>query len=778
MTHGTSPVIVETRSIQDYAAAVALRIGVRDHPSWVPVLGQAGRSLPDPLGQLSVDTATAAERCYSTRDWVRLQDEWKALASTPQANPLQWYLSARAPTDPNLDDGDGGGIVAAVGDLRWSLPAMLHAALTQRPYVWYPQMAQLEEAMADNTGHITICTPLSELSPEVITRLAERRSFRVSGSRLRNVAYEATTTSFLTARTLWILSCVVAKHDIYRRHPLQRTVWLFMVPVRSDSIGPEVGLLAGHDASLEQLRMHGDADVTMIYGHSRENIFYLRDGHLCGASSDSSQIMDSHHLPACVTDGRCIRDGEVLPVRQLSSKVLCASGCSLVRLGNSFFPDEFQVGLSFLEGAGNLVVGSLRTNHARYVEQVFLYHLLRSGLSVVEAVRILNNSLPASGAETPNYIVLGEGEWTLFTPSSDSYDLAVEGQPGDWTVVMRDVDAQLVEFSVPDESGELWVTIDGAVDREVFYAVVPELDGRCRVFLFGWDRLAADRMIVHVRGEQPALAQLHSMQGALQSSAYDRVYRSYVPKLKNLTDELHALARHVCRQQTEARFSLSAGARLVEKSIQAQALVHQMDQLLCAALLGKSETTRFVLTPDVFMEADGSFSTEEFLHPSNCPHCGSELLRRIVRHQLARHTSREICICVRCGNIADVPTGGITLRLVGSDSMARGSRHHQSVVVGNPGDRSRQGWLGLRVQEGRPKGVTVEPDIVAVRVEANSSTTVPFTIEVAPRMPAHAEFVKAYFVGDLAISYGHRVMWTSRGRTEGAAGLSGIGSNE
>lgn len=788
------PLVLAADTIEDYATAVALTLRQRSSVSWLPVLLPSGSRLP----KLACTTASlhvhvGANQLIATQEWIAFQKLWlRWHAPLDYVDPLRWYLTAAWPSSepptgvtevidhymqqlaalpPHLRLqqmrvalrlGETGGAVVGWGDYQWTLPAMLHASLTGKPFLWCMSKDELIEVIAGNAGSLTVCIPQHQLDLDFLQRLTDIRSFRLNIPQVQALNFSAQPLSFFTARTFEILTRLPVKHHLYRQTFLEQSAWVLTGETVEKETDPDVTLLTKKDAHVGQLQLIAKPDVLVLWGHSREDMFHLGTGALCGMSAEAPLSAHSEQLPACFHDGHCVKNGDLLPATRLTAKVLLLAGCNLMRLGGqgSFAP-EYTLAFSSLEGMGNLVVASRRTRFGHPCEQIFMYQLIKGGMTIGEAVRVVNNSLPFSGPESPDYLVLGEGDWAPFAPLVNLAQIDIQPEQDGWQVECHDVDAQYIEIRLARFSGQMYVhLLETAPELTgLFYAVSPEPDGSCRLFLFGWRRLQAERIVLRVGATAPLRDQQQMLSLAYRNQAYGRLFRSYLPKFKNWEQELRSLGSYIARRLTEARYLPIAYHEAEVKAVEAEALLGRMDHSICAFLLERIANNAFVWL-DQYMEVDGCFQVVEHL-PSGqrCPYCASSVARKVIRNQFDQQVAREFATCQTCGNVWDIPLEGINPVFSGGKILARASEHHASVTVKNIFGRRVRGWLGFRVYQAQKHGVIVDPPVQELVLESGEEVEVPFTVHIGERMPAHMEFVRGFWVSELSVSVFQRNIW-------------------
>lgn len=774
----------------DYAAAAAVAVRHRSE-RWAPVLQPFGSRLPAlDLPTEPLHRHVAAGDLFDRDEFHQFLVLWHRWHAPRDAvDPMRWYLTAAlpstAPPATMAADVDGvmedllafrpadrlavvadavgvaadAGAVVGWGDPRWAVPAILHAGLTGRPFLWARTAEELVDAAGAPVDQLTVAVPLPQIDLPLLHALTGARSFRVDLPRVREVELCARPLSFLTARTVEVVSRVVARHRAYAGVPVGPSTWLFTGEQPGHEVDPDVTYLSREESTAAHLELAGDADVLVLAGHSREDLFHVGPDALCGRSAESA-TPGAGPLPACATDGRCVKDGEVLPVGRLRAKALLVHGCNVLRLGGGSFAPEYTIAFSALEGRCNAVVASRRTRFGNTTEQVLLHQLLRTGRTLGEAVRLVNNTLPFTGPESPDYLLLGEGGWAPYPAPDGTAEVTVEPVDGGWQVTATAVDTPVLEVRLPELHDEVWVRPDGeaAAWRDVHHALAPEPDGTARLLVYGWQRLRADRLSFRAMAGPPEGDRVRSLAAAARSAPYRRLLRGSAPRFENQEKELRSLSTAVARELTEVRHRPLAALELEEKAAAAGELLARMDEAVCSSLLDRIAAGAFVWL-EQYTEVDGTFRVEEHLAPGTCPYCGAQVARKAIRHLFDPDVARDFGLCQTCGNVWDAPLGGVRPELRGDAVLTRGATATQEVVVRNPFDRSVRGFTGFRLYQAERYGVVVAPSVAEVVVPPCGEVALPFEIQVGDRVPAHMEFLRGFWASELDVAVFQRNVW-------------------
>ncbi|MCZ7430965.1 C25 family cysteine peptidase [Streptomyces sp. WMMC1477] len=792
---------LRTDSLDDYGPMVALAIRRPDVVP-LPYLRAHHSPLPDPPGAVTMHDFLARADDETLGLWRHFQRLWHRWAAPLDSfHPVRWYLTACATgphrsvhttvdgwlqrlatqTDGQVEatavllglepeDGDLGAVLGW-GAPEWSLPAMLLAARTGRPFRWVPDAAQARREAERWPGTLTLAFPHDEIGVEDLPALTLSRSYHAAGRLADGLELASRPVGFLTATSLQVLSSVTSRR-LALPGPLPPTSAAVFTGLDADpDVGPDSFLLNRERSAAGYLEAVGEVSALFLSGHSREDLFHLGPDALCGRSLQPAPSGPETRLPACVLDGDCVKGGEVLPAHTLSAPVAFFNSCNVMRLGgDGAFDEHFTLPFTYQEGEGVALVGSRRTRFGDdNVELVLAERLVRTGRPMGEIVRTLNNAIPLWGREAPDYLLLGDPEFRPFPPGPDAAEVAVRpgAEGGGVEVEFSGVDAELLEVLLPDPGPAPSVRVTGitAADGEsdevdLRTALVREEDGGVRLFVFSWKALRLRRLALRVDPGRPHQELSDDVARTLgNASAYRRLLRGYLGGFDNAEQELRSKATALSRRRAEARTAPLALREADTAAGELRSGLSRLDEALCTHLLDRIAAGAFVWLEQC-ESADGNFHVARHLPPTTCPYCAARVVLREYRNDHHPQASREFALCASCGNIWDVPGAVPPPVVLGADTARRGGEHRQGVRVTNDADRPLYGAVGMRLYQADQHGVTVTPGVREVAVPPRSSREFWFTLKLPEGVPAHMEFLRGFLVSNLDVAMFQRNLWT------------------
>ncbi|MDH6574583.1 hypothetical protein [Kitasatospora sp. MAP5-34] len=728
-----------------YAGGVSAFL--RDPGGPVPVLHPPGSLLPHP----AADGQAPPEEDSS----------WASAAAEGAVGVTRW-LGGR----PLGDDG----AVVGFGDPDWALPAALHAAGTGRALHWFDTPEELVTAVGKlvattGTAPLTICA-----RPDLITRQLQDAVLDLLSFDAPMGPSPERPVSFLTARTLPIVTRVVAAHLRTRAGRVSRAVGLFadrMIGTVDDDV---LTCLDGEALTADAVRALGRPDLLMMWGHTREDLFHLGRDALCGRSLEWAGADPGAHRPACAVDGRCVKDGDVLPLTAVGADAVFIGGCHVLRMGlPATFAPEFSLAFSAQEAGAAVVVSSPWAVVGSPAEFLLLYRLLRGGVPVGEAVRLLNAALPYLGPDSPSYLVLGEGDTVLFDAPPPAGELTRTAVDGGVRITGRGLDAEFVTVALDSLSSAPTVRSSG---RDLQYAVVPEPGGGATVVLFDQARITGE-LDVTVDFTPPGRDAGRAVTAALANlDAYGRLLRGYRPKLKSWEQEWRSTATYLARNEARARYDTQAAAATDRRAAETAAAIGRADRELCAHYLTRTASNKPFSVHEQCLTDDGTFTVVAHATADACAYCGDTVMARTLASALAPATRRVLGICRTCGTVWDRPIH-LDPPVVRMDPLVRRSVEHPvDLLLSNPLDRSLHGWAGLALRNSHRHGTRVWPETAEVELGPGEQRAFRFLLTAGESSPTYADFLRAFWTAELGVAAALRLVWVGAGHPSAPDGTA------
>lgn len=271
----------------------------------------------------------------------------------------------------------------------------------------------------------------------------------------------------------------------------------------------DVDVFHNEETSLDRMRdLQAEGLSSFSYFSSAPAIHFNFDGwFLCGVPKDAGPGDFTGQQPYCVQDGEvdCPREGELVPVEEFdAAHVFLPNCCPVLPTNVSDMPIHVVPG--FLERARSLI-GTYRLGEFYFEEVALHYAMLRAGYDVVERVHVLNQSARRLKSRPHQYVPIGRPSAGIASPRPGEYDVSKTETDDGVRVTLSDVDAHLVEFTVPDDAvgGTDWVFVqnrtEAARDVPLSYVAFPEAGGdRHRVLVYAWGPITLPELELVVAG--------------------------------------------------------------------------------------------------------------------------------------------------------------------------------------------------------------------------------------------------------------------------------------
>lgn len=231
----------------------------------------------------------------------------------------------------------------------------------------------------------------------------------------------------LFSRTDIVLGLVVGRTEEATIWGLAKAFHVHDIPDGKDStallLAPYFWGKSAQSRYLAEESMNCEADdlivpkninLAVVAGHGRADHIGVGDTPVCGAAEICSLMLDSSNdtghiprLPQCAFGHGCFLSGRPVPITSIQAELLVLYSCTSGHVGSDMYEQQYDIGLSALEGYPQAVIATSRPIVDDGWEAGFLVSLLRSGVSTGEAVRELNYLYQYEKGVPGGFMVLG-----------------------------------------------------------------------------------------------------------------------------------------------------------------------------------------------------------------------------------------------------------------------------------------------------------------------------------------------------------------------------------
>lgn len=602
--------------------------------------------------------------------------------------------------------------------------------------------------------------------------------------------------TLLTARDLPSLTWVAAK-ACSPTGPQSSRTFAHLLPGTERCTSRRLETDGGASANITTTVARGDEVPALLLGHSDVVAIQTHGSDACARGGDGTVLCGLHQagagsrreLPGALACGHgwaCPRGRTPVPLSRIGAEVLMVASCNGLRLADSNTQPAFNLGLSFLDGAGRAYVASASSAIVTDAMPVAFLAALASERDLAESVAIVNAFMTCAGLEQPTYAAVGlpghrisgvvaggsqERESLVADLTPDQGELYIDGS-GRLLVeaVIRDPDAiQLVR------SGDLALAahdlpLIGPSARELsprFWFARIEPDARAsadasdsdvaRLFLFSFPYALGD-VHVQLRDASSFPRQLTSALDAL--GRWKDLWRLTVMNADIQPSVELEILGEIEAAETEARHTALRRLTAVRFDIDA---CRDLDRLI-AAIESLGRFLRELLMEHLVPQLASSFYLTNQLVPEHlytggeaeaCRYCGGSSIRKRLVHVLSGQ-ARHVHVCARCGIVSDTPAlTSLDVSIDAPDLLERGEVVTVRVVV--PPPLLDEVVVGCRLST---HGHADEPpDPVTCMLPPEGDGIAVFRVPVPLTLPPHEYSFKALVANRDGIAFAHRLAW-------------------
>ncbi|MFE7622462.1 hypothetical protein [Streptomyces sp. NPDC057509] len=693
--------------------------------------------------------------CHDTDDFVRRLAQWRPGTAVPLIQPesKEACEAVRSLTRPaasrTVPDPAGALIAAPRGSACAPLARALAAAVGGRYEEFGSPGDIARAAVRQDTRWVVPVALASELTERDVTGLhdalweaARDGSFKghaglLVGGTVPDVCWQITKGLALP----------------HRRPPQEEHVRLWPgvdgTPHRFGQ-GPLLLRDAATEATVRPLLTGGHTGVLSVIAHGRDDVIHLHDTVICkGPDQLPGPLDDRAHLPVCAYTGQCFR-GDVEPSRVLRAETLVVdtvfvNACMTWRIADGLFPHPYLLPHAFLAGTAaayvgvpNLVNGTAKLND-------LFHHACATGLSVGEAVSLVNDHLRRERTDLPYFTVLGLPWTTPATPAPAT-------GPADTTVpfaTVREGDADADGGTLTAAARALAESRDRQTPTHLVHLSprsAPALAGAVPARSGLAD---AERIRDELRALGAAMTALEAV--PLLGFRYSRQGNLMV----NLRERIAAVT-------TALRRAVSTGdpARTGRRIDGLREAVRNAEAGLAAALYERG-TTSFVNFDDLW----GEVLEQGPPTPAgaDCRYCARPLVRTDAVHPLFTHIRRTGLVCARCCMVQDLdpasPVADIALDC--AEEWRRGSSVKVTLAVRTTAATTTpvDAFVAVHTEACERNHVGYPPPRRVLLAPGGAVTEVAFDADVTDRAHMHVESLRGFAVARGTLSFGTRPVW-------------------
>ncbi|GCF10357.1 hypothetical protein [Dictyobacter arantiisoli] len=438
-----------THSRHQYQAMVASALSSQFQS--YPLLVSSSPTPLTLLQSLGIEITHAQSQHYvSDHDlWQLYSQRLEGHSPIPQRQEIyrliDWYRS----TLPEINH-----VVVTLDDESFAA-AVLYASYHRLPLLHISQIDMIKNGVDLLAAkYLTLIAPSNRFSNEALQRLYNH----LGQTQIQKTAWQQIALGLLTGRDLCSVSWSVLKATLFPALlPAQQSVLTLNTSKETQSTSLK---LFGHNTSFADALpaiSQGDRatmpDLLLIESHGGEHYVHFNSGVLCGmAPEESRSSSDAVSLlqPSCACGQGCFK-AEVFPAYRITAKHIFANTCNSLQLSPTIYPSHYSIGLNMIESIALTYVGTALLNDGQSYE-VYLYAAaLRSGMTVGEAVCLLNN-LPKHYFPTSyTYLLAGNPRSYALQKTPSVYTAEVQQEADQrWHVMVEVEITALILVEIPN----------------------------------------------------------------------------------------------------------------------------------------------------------------------------------------------------------------------------------------------------------------------------------------------------------------------------------------
>ncbi len=379
-----------------------------------------------------------------------------------------------------------------------------------------------------------------------------------------------------------------------------------------------------------------------ITTHGRNDVVYLPHALLCGRNGTSEQFGDNDKLPACVSSGKCFhKEQRLISPADLQASILFLNSCTAMSGFSGIFSPDFSLDAAILKSKRvSHFIGSPVVHHGEPAQAELLSILLDHGVSVGQAVEIIDNALFLQSIDTQSLLIYGDPS-TQFPSSAAEAVFTAEYAP---EICELPSNCSLLFLPILPIPGEV-LTVEAPVALRVYPIRTGFLlfnDQGLPPGIYRWKKVRLKDIVQRI--DEQLISPIRDFKHLRNMGIHPHKLPGRITDLENRFTQVRKGFFTLTNEK-----SLGSLERVLA---QVGRIVRDADLVTMDALLDVSSRSAFHMSE--IYRVDCGMKTMSPLQ-EQCSICGHPIREIVWESHLEPHFARRTRQCYRCGYISDIP---------------------------------------------------------------------------------------------------------------------------
>lgn len=652
------------------------------------------------------------------------------------------------------------GVVVCRENDPYLLESAFYALLKGRQ--WYV-FIEWEQLLPSNVSSVQIFG-----SPNLFDHAALATITKIFSKEERGSYWMTVPFGIMTGKSLDSLLFLMYKNLYYPTDLKRETLFLNSFALnRKQYSDSYVNLVTRDECDVEKLQalLSEHRELTVFSGHGHEDCLFLGKVSIFSSRLRQPIVKDTDLPLSAYARGEV--DPNVVYADKFKTKYLFANTCSGIHFANGLYPIDYAVGLDFLNGAVAGYVSTFMVKDNSQHESLLFSRLVKlEGMTLGEAVRIVNNLLMQDTADFPCYLLVGDPEATFVT--AECADMAGEVERSEDGLVLR-VESQggiLLSLQLKKQHEiELFDNNQFRIQEVRFGGMAFKHDLR---YLFHEDKL-----LIYSTREMPEgsaeiiltrIPQGNFTDTFMAIDQYTRrlehlnIMSLFEHKFKGMAEEIGNLVKSIGPLYKPSLYSLKQSEKFDKLTIRLYSDFQRLQESLTGAYLAKVDKGSWAFSESYSGEMIG---VSRCFIDQSCNNCGNQLMQKELVHPVYEDLKRSLSICPRCGIVNDKPRVGFNLHMEGAESIRQGETCLKVVTFQNTSGQVQLVTCGLGVERTKLAlfPFTVDESVQTCLVPPGDTHTFRFQVSIHEACSAHSYYLKAFLLANFEIACLHNILF-------------------
>ena len=546
---------------------------------------------------------------------------------------------------------------------------------------------------------------------------------------------------FITARDEWSMLWLIMKNIVYIDNEIERYITVDRLDHNAKVIyGNEYLKIIPYNMSdlntIKEEVMDNCADLLSAIGHGRDDIFWLKDGAICGKCNNKNigSFYGKKNVPSCFYTNKCFKskDTGLVYANQIAARNIFANACYSSKVEEGLFADDFNIVFSYIDGHAASYLGSSFMIAGQRVMNYYYIAQMLSGINIGNvAYNVSSFYLNYHLGHELAFFLIGDPNYSIKKCLQPYRDVLVENKNNNEYIIENQTNLVTITFPNLDTAKQI-IEINKRINisfsnNKNFYFAFRMDNEKAYLDIFGKIQLKPGVLAISTEDfPYINLKTIKNFEAILGVGIYP------TSKFKSLLIETKELANKIAKEKKYRLCNVKDINVLYKRMENYNEKIITLSKIVLQYVIEHTHNNGFSLN-DLYLENGLNFLSSYSEKKEKCPNCGRDLYVLKYNHDLYSCLDSELYNCSACGIVKFIPSDKkeILICTSGEKCIVQGESVNQTVCIQNNTEVYLCGYVGMSVTSGKDDFFTYDKGINLEKIDLYPGEKMEYSLSIS-----------------------------------------------